>query len=118
MPLRCPIVLWSRWLRLPFSLIALLLLPLGFGYTVLFLDVIRGIKLDFARLFDGFKDYGRILGTMLLTTVYTFLWTLLLVIPGIMKSYSYAMTLFILKDYPELQYDAAIEKSNGDDVRS
>ena len=47
-----------------FSLIALLLLPLGFGYTVLFLDVIRGIKLDFARLFDGFKDYGRILGTM------------------------------------------------------
>ena len=74
-------------------------------------DVIRGIKLDFARLFDGFKDYGRILGTMLLTTVYTFLWTLLLVIPGIMKSYSYAMTLFILKDYPELQYDAAIEKS-------
>lgn len=42
-----------------FSLIALLLLPLGFGYTVLFLDVIRGIKLDFARLFDGFKDYGR-----------------------------------------------------------
>jgi Predicted integral membrane protein len=75
------------------------------------LDVIRGIKLDFARLFDGFKDYGRILGTMLLTTVYTFLWTLLLVIPGIMKSYSYAMTLFILKDYPELQYDAAIEKS-------
>ena len=94
-----------------FSLIALLLLPLGFGYTVLFLDVIRGIKLDFARLFDGFKDYGRILGTMLLTTVYTFLWTLLLVIPGIMKSYSYAMTLFILKDYPELQYNAAIEKS-------
>ena len=94
-----------------FSLIALLLLPLGFGYTILFLDVIRGIKLDFARLFDGFKDYGRILGTMLLTTVYTFLWTLLLVIPGIMKSYSYAMTLFILKDYPELQYNAAIEKS-------
>ena len=94
-----------------FSLIALLLLPLGFGYTVLFFFVIRGIKLDFARLFDGFKDYGRILGTMLLTTVYTFLWTLLLVIPGIMKSYSYAMTLFILKDYPELQYDAAIEKS-------
>lgn len=45
-----------------FSLIALLLLPLGFGYTVLFLDVIRGIKLDFARLFDGFKDYGRIIG--------------------------------------------------------
>ena len=94
-----------------FSILTLLLLPLSFGYAILFLDVIRGIKLDFGRLFDGFKDYGRILGTQLLVTLYTFLWTLLLVIPGIVKSYSYAMTLFILKDHPELQYNAAIEKS-------
>ena len=111
MPLRCPIVLWSRWLRLPLVSSLCCFCHWASAIPSIFLDVIRGIKLDFARLFDGFKDYGRILGTMLLTTVYTFLWTLLLVIPGIMKSYSYAMTLFILKDYPELQYDAAIEKS-------
>lgn len=101
-----------------FSLIALLLLPLGFGYTVLFLDVIRGIKLDFARLFDGFKDYGRILGTMLLTTVYTFLWTLLLVIPG------HHEVLFICHDalYSERLSGVAVRcchrEKYGDDVRS
>ena len=51
------------------------------------------------------------MGTALLQAVYTFLWSLLLVIPGIVKSYSYAMTNYILLDEPELRYDAAIEKS-------
>jgi uncharacterized membrane protein len=39
------------------------------------------------------------------------LWSLLLLIPGSIKSYSYAMTEYILKDNPELQNNAAIEKS-------
>ena len=54
---------------------------------------------------------GRIFVTMLLQAVYTILWSLLLVIPGIIKSYSYAMTSFILKDEPEMKNNAAIEKS-------
>ena len=37
-----------------FSLIALLHLPLGFVYTLLFFDVIRGIKQEFARNLDGY----------------------------------------------------------------
>ena len=48
---------------------------------------------------------------MILVVIYEFLWTLLLIIPGIIKYYSYAMTKFILLDEPELKYDAAIEKS-------
>ena len=42
---------------------------------------------------------------------FTILWSLVLVIPGIIKSYSYAMTSFILKDEPEMKNNAAIEKS-------
>ncbi len=42
--------------------------------------------------------------------VYTVLWSLLLLIPGIIKAYSYAMTDFILKDEPEMKNNAAIEK--------
>lgn len=87
-------------------------LPVAYGFTVLMLDVHRGaIDIDLGVLFEGFKDYGRILGTLVLQFVYTCLWTLLLVIPGIIKSYSYAMTPFILKDEPELKNNAAIEKS-------
>lgn len=93
------------------GLITLLLIPLEYGLAILFLDLIRGTKLDFARLFDGFKDYKRIFGTLLLMKVYTLLWTLLLIVPGVIKALSYAMTPFILKDHPELSYNAAIEKS-------
>lgn len=35
----------------------------------------------------------------------------LLIIPGIVKSYSYALTPYILKDHPELKFNAAIEES-------
>ena len=75
------------------------------------LGVCRGKDIDFGVLFEGFQDYGRIFVTMLLQAVYTILWSLLLVIPGIIKSYSYAMTSFILKDEPEMKNNAAIEKS-------
>lgn len=93
------------------GIIGLALLPVYYGYAILFLDLMRGVNLDFGRLFDGYKDIGRIFGTVLLYQIYIFLWMLLLIVPGIMKSYSYAMTFYILKDYPELAYNSAIEKS-------
>lgn len=89
----------------------LVALPVMYGYAIVMLNVFRGDEVNIGGLFDGFSDFGRIVGTKLLQTIYTFLWTLLLVIPGIVKSYSYAMTDYILKDYPELSNNAAIEKS-------
>lgn len=92
-------------------LILLLTLPIAYGYAIVILDVFRGSDVNIGGLFDGFSDYGRIIGTKLLQAIYTVLWTLLLVIPGIIKYYSYAMTDFILKDQPELANNGAIEKS-------
>ncbi len=86
--------------------------PLAYGFAILFLDLFReGKPIDIGELFDGFKDFGRVWGTLILVAIYTILWTCLLIIPGIVKSYSYALTPFILKDEPELKYNAAIEKS-------
>ena len=93
------------------NIISILLMPIVYGYSIAFLALVRGEELYFERLFDGFKDYGRVLGTLLLTTVYTLLWTLLLIIPGIVKGYSYALTNYILKDEPQLRFNGAIEKS-------
>ena len=94
------------------GLVALLMLPLGWGYEVMFLKKNRGeSELELGGMFQGFSDYGRILGTMILTSLYVFLWSLLLVVPGIIKSYSYSMTNYILNDEPELAYNTAIEKS-------
>lgn len=89
----------------------ILTLPIMYGFTVLFLKLFRNGDLNIGSLFDGFQDYGRILGTVLLQVVYTFLWTLLLVVPGVVKWYSYSMTSYILLDEPELKNNAVIEKS-------
>lgn len=86
-------------------------LPLTWGLYIIFLEVYRGKEVDLQTLLSGFKDYGRILGTTFLMSLYSFLWSLLLIIPGIVKGYSYAMTAYILKDNPELEYNEAIEKS-------
>ncbi|MBR2018170.1 MAG: DUF975 family protein [Prevotella sp.] len=96
-----------------YSLLATLItLPLSYGILVLFLDFARGEKIENSKLFDGYKyGFQRIFTTGLLQLIYTVLWYLLLIIPGIIKSYSYSMTYYILKDNPELKNNAAIEKS-------
>ncbi len=87
-------------------------LPISWGLYIMFYQLYRDRKLpSLDSLFIGFQDFGRILGTMLLTNVYTFLWTLLLIVPGVIKACSYAMTPYILREHPELSYNAAIEKS-------
>ena len=97
---------------LRYMLIYIVMLPVGYGYSVLFLDVFRKTgDVELGKLFDGFKDFSRVFCTLLLMVVYTILWTLLLIVPGIMKSYSYAMTAFILRDEPQLKNNEAIEKS-------
>lgn len=89
----------------------LITIPLAWGFYIYLLRIARKETPDVSSLFDGFKDYGRIFLTGLLVGLYTFLWTLLFIIPGIIKGYSYAMTNYILKDEPELRYNGAIEKS-------
>ena len=53
-------------------------------------------------IFDGFKsgNYLNIVKTMFLKDLYTFLWTLLLIIPGIVKSFEYLMVPYILAENP------------------
>lgn len=97
------------------SIISLLVaFPLQYGCYVAYLNYFRDREakdIPFATLFEGFKDYTRVLGTMMLMFVYVVLWSFLFLIPGIIKSYSYYLTPFILKDRPELSYNAAIEES-------
>lgn len=102
-------ILGEKW-----GLVApLLLLPMGWGLTVMFLSVIRGHKPEYTTLLDGYKgeNLGRVWGTILLQMLYTMLWTLLFIVPGIIKSYSYAMVPYVLRDNTELKFNAAIERS-------
>ena len=47
----------------------------------------------------------------IVTTLYIFLWSLLFIVPGIIKSISYALTGYILADNPELSANEAITRS-------
>lgn len=87
--------------------------PLLWAYTVIFLRNHRNEADPFnlSHLLDGYKDYLRITFTLILVYVYTFLWTLLLIVPGIIKSLSYSMTRYILNDNPDMKYNDAIELS-------
>lgn len=91
----------------------ILALPLTWGYQTLFLGAVRGGEATPKDLFEGYNKelFSRVLTTTLLYYVYVFLWSLLLFIPGYIKSYSYAMTPYILKDNPEMKNNAAIEES-------
>lgn len=80
--------------------VSLALLPLQVGYVRFFLLLAQGGPAEVGDLFSGFQGgrYGRNLGTLLLMSVMIFLWFLLLIIPGIIKSFAYAMTPYILAD--------------------
>ena len=88
-------------------------IPLGVGYyNSLNLLLVEGDNQVTNNMFKiGYGNLLRNVGGMLLVGVFTFLWPLLLIIPGIIKSLAYSMTPFILKDYPELSANQAINLS-------
>ena len=60
----------------------------------------------------GFKDnWGNVILVMFLKNLFLGLWTLLFIVPGIIKAYSYRMVPYILKEHPELSGTKAITLS-------
>ena len=69
-------------------------------------------KPSFADVFSGFKaKYGRNIGTLLLVGIKTVLWTCLFIIPGIIKSFEYAIIPYILADDAEISSKDAFKKA-------
>ena len=81
------------------------------GYAKFLLKQYDRKELQFSDLFSQFERFGTGFAQKFLRTLYTVLWTMLFVIPGIVKSLSYAMTPFILNDHPEMTASEAIKAS-------
>ena len=85
---------------------------MGIGLATFFLNLLRSQPAKIEDLFDGFRhDVVNNLLAGVLLSVFVALWSLLFVIPGIVKSYSYAMTYYIMKDHPEMSANDAITES-------
>lgn len=81
------------------------------GYAVFNLNLVDKKKASFSDLFSQFNRLGKGFGMIFIIGLYTFLWSLLFVIPGIIKSYSYSMTPYILAEHTDYSEKQAITKS-------
>lgn len=81
------------------------------GLALFMIEVVRTKKGNFKTGFDGFQHFGTAFVAELLMGIFTLLWSLLFVIPGIIASFRYSMTYFIIADNPEISGLDAIKKS-------
>lgn len=99
------------------TIVGLILMgPLTMGVIKVITKVYNGEKADLQDVFytlneTGLRTFGKSVEANLLISLFTFLWSLLFVIPGIIKSYSYAMTFYIIDENPDISVEEAIDES-------
>ncbi|MFL2132283.1 DUF975 family protein [Desemzia sp. FAM 24101] len=83
------------------------------GYDWSLLDMVDGEKLTVEAMFQSLKTnrFFKVLGISVVTNLFIILWSLLLIIPGIIKSYSYSQSFNVYKDDPNLDIMGAIQRS-------
>ena len=86
-----------------------LLKMVGYRFFILNQTAQPGI----GTLLDGFRSghYVNIVLTMFLRDLFTALWSLLLVVPGIVKHYEYLMVPYIIAENPAMDYKEAFQIS-------
>ena len=85
--------------------------PFEIGIAFFSLSISRNQDAKLEQIFQGFKNFGTALGAYVLSSLFIFLWTLLLIIPGIIAAISYSMTFYILADDNSIGAMDAMDKS-------
>lgn len=94
------------------SVITLLLIPFTIAASGYYLNHIRGFNPEWKSLYkEGIDNYGSYLVTGVLVNVFTVLWSLLFVVPGIIKAIAYSQAKYVIHDNPRLKGKEAIEIS-------
>lgn len=96
------------------TLLSVVLFPILMGNYWVFLGLVRNEPVKIGNLFEpfsNFKLYLKSVGVSILITIYTLLWSLLFIIPGIIKGIAYSQTYYILKDHPGYSVNRAITES-------
>lgn len=115
-----PTIKWIIGLALGVVLIAV---AIGFTFAIFVINPINvGVQTFFLRnssgeaegfhLGDGFKyNYLNVVKTMFFMNLWILLWTLLFIVPGIIKSYSYRLVPYILAENPDIDTNEALRRS-------
>lgn len=84
--------------------------PISVGIATYVLGFLRGpITMDV--VWSGFRTLARSIIATLWQALFILLWTLALIIPGIMKAYAYSQLFFILAEDPTISAREALRKS-------
>ena len=90
----------------------LVFFPFQVGACRFFLESRPGYKAPFGCVGQGFtKNYGNVFLTGLFKWLFTLLWSLLFIIPGIVRSYGYFAVPYLLAENPNLDHKRALQLS-------
>ena len=94
------------------AIVTILFVPMQYGYYIAHLNSSRqDLPADIGDLFLGYKRFGHVLGTFVLMALAVIAGFILLVIPGIILCFAYAIVPFVLYDNPELSATEVLQKS-------
>ncbi len=87
--------------------------PLAVGVSIVLLKLVRSReKVEFESILKGFNEgFGQNLGLGIMTGLFVALWSLLFVIPGIIKAYAYSMAFYVRADHPEYNWKQCLQES-------
>lgn len=99
-----------------FTILSILYLLIGgaveLGLNRYSLDLVtRQNQPAFGTLFSRFSFWGKAFGLRFMTSLFTFLWALLFIIPGIVASYRYALAPYLMAENPDIGVMEAIARS-------
>ena len=93
--------------------VAIIIGPMSYGMKKMFLCQARDDRdMKIGDVFQGFSDdFGGTFLLGLMSSLFVLLWSLLLLIPGIVKSYAYEMIYYVKADHPEYDWRACLKES-------
>lgn len=84
---------------------------LTLSVTNMYLKMTKKEEVNVGDVFSKFNQADRACWLNIIQQFFLVLWTMLFIIPGIIKSYSYSMSFYILADHPELTAREALSRS-------
>lgn len=85
--------------------------PMALGMVMIYLNVAANLDIQVLDLFNGYEDLWSAFKVQFLAGLFTGLWTLLFIIPGIIKGISYSMSMYILAENKGMSALEAINRS-------
>ncbi len=92
-------------------LVNFVILAIGVGYYYFNINLVKGSDFRFENIFARVGKLFKIFGLFFMIGLFTFLWTLLFIIPGIIASFRYVMAPYIMAENPEIGIMEAISQS-------